>query len=267
MPQFTNPTAPLGLGLAAREAAASSALRRCIIAATRNPLHCTALHALHCNDATIASLHRCIVASLHRCIVAVQRCNEQRPDALRAPESADLRHGSQVADWTAYSAQGSLLRGSEPAAARSRHLDSPLGLDTVDTAPLNPTGVTMRNVHLIVACAVLLGVAPPEPRTGRNGAGPNRDGKVDRLHRTKTWPKELNKTWKVTVGDGVATPALVGDKLYVFSREGGDEIVRCLNAADGKEVWKEKYASPGFRGPDACSWARAARRRWPTARS
>ena len=56
-----------------------------------------------------------------------------------------------------------------------------------------------------------------------------------------TWPKSLTKRWKVAVGNGVATPALVGDKLYVFTREGGDEVTRCLNAADGKELWKDKY--------------------------
>lgn len=54
----------------------------------------------------------------------------------------------------------------------------------------------------------------------------------------KTWPKELQQKWKVTVGDGVATPALVGDKLYVFSRQEGGEVLRCLDAATGKEIWK-----------------------------
>ena len=65
----------------------------------------------------------------------------------------------------------------------------------------------------------------------------------------KTWPKELTQKWKVTVGEGVATPALVGDKLYVFSREEGNEITRCLNAADGKELWQDKYESLGATGP------------------
>ena len=38
------------------------------------------------------------------------------------------------------------------------------------------------------------------------------------------WPKELTKKWQVTVGDGVATPALVGGKLYVFTLQDGKEI-------------------------------------------
>jgi outer membrane protein assembly factor BamB len=78
--------------------------------------------------------------------------------------------------------------------------------------------------------------------------GPNRDAKAD-FTPPKTWPKELTQKWKLTVGDGVATPALVGDKLYVFSRQDGNEVLRCLTAADGKEVWVEKYASAGAEGP------------------
>src|ERR1043166_8724362 len=71
--------------------------------------------------------------------------------------------------------------------------------------------------------------------------GPNRDGKITGFEAPATWPKELTKKWTVTIGDGVATPALVGDKLYTFSRQGGDEIIRCLDAATGDERWKDKY--------------------------
>src|SRR2546421_11519742 len=79
--------------------------------------------------------------------------------------------------------------------------------------------------------------------------GSNRDAKAADFKAPKTWPKELTKKWKVTVGDGVSTPALVGDKLYVFSREGGNEVLRCLNAIDGKEIWQDKYESLGASGP------------------
>src|SRR5262249_7648108 len=77
----------------------------------------------------------------------------------------------------------------------------------------------------------------------------NRDAKASGFTAPKTWPKELNQKWKVTVGEGVATPALVGDKLYVFSRQNGAEVARCLEAASGNEVWQEKYDSLGATGP------------------
>src|SRR5438876_6611633 len=79
--------------------------------------------------------------------------------------------------------------------------------------------------------------------------GPNRDAKAADFKAPTTWPKELTKKWKITVGDGVATPALVGDKLYVFTRQDGNEVLRCLNVADGKEVWQDKYESLGASGP------------------
>jgi outer membrane protein assembly factor BamB len=79
--------------------------------------------------------------------------------------------------------------------------------------------------------------------------GVNRDGKVTGFTAPKAWPKELTKKWTVTVGDGVATPALVGDKLYVFSRQGGDEVIRCLDAGTGKEVWIDKYPAAAVQGP------------------
>jgi outer membrane protein assembly factor BamB len=78
--------------------------------------------------------------------------------------------------------------------------------------------------------------------------GPNRDAKTAGFAAPKTWPKELALKWKVTVGEGVATPALVDDKLYVFSRENGNEVTRCLDAASGKELWVDQYESPGASG-------------------
>jgi outer membrane protein assembly factor BamB len=81
--------------------------------------------------------------------------------------------------------------------------------------------------------------------------GPNRDGRATDFTAPKTWPKELTKKWKETVGNGNATPALVGDRLYVFTFEGGNEVIRCLDAASGKEVWQDKYPTQGATSPAA----------------
>lgn len=71
--------------------------------------------------------------------------------------------------------------------------------------------------------------------------GAERSARVSNFTPPATWPKELTKGWSVPVGDGVATPALVGDRLYVFTREGNEEVTRCLDAADGKELWIDKH--------------------------
>ena len=66
--------------------------------------------------------------------------------------------------------------------------------------------------------------------------GPNRDGKAMGFKPPKMWPEKLTQKWKVEVGEGVATPALVGERLYVFARQGGNEVTLCLDARTGKEL-------------------------------
>ena len=79
--------------------------------------------------------------------------------------------------------------------------------------------------------------------------GPNRDGRTSGFAVPSTWPKELTKKWSVSVGEGVATPALVAGRLYVFTREGASEVLRCLDATTGQEQWKESYEEPPVIGP------------------
>jgi outer membrane protein assembly factor BamB len=78
--------------------------------------------------------------------------------------------------------------------------------------------------------------------------GPNRDAKATGFAAPATWPTELKKKWSVPVGDGVATPALVGNKLYVFTRQDGKEIFRCLDATTGDEAWQKSYEEEGTTG-------------------
>jgi outer membrane protein assembly factor BamB len=114
--------------------------------------------------------------------------------------------------------------------------------------------------RILLAAALGAGCAATAAGDWPQWRGPNRDARATGFKAPAAWPKELTKKWRLTVGDGVATPALVGDRLYVFSREGdakgGREVVRCLAAADGKEVWADKYdaafkasADQGFPGP------------------
>jgi outer membrane protein assembly factor BamB len=81
--------------------------------------------------------------------------------------------------------------------------------------------------------------------------GPNRDNHVTGFTAPKEWPKELTKKWKVSVGEGLASPVLVGDKVYVFALQGNNETTVCLEAATGKEVWKEGYAATSIGGAAA----------------
>ncbi|MGE5419658.1 MAG: PQQ-binding-like beta-propeller repeat protein [Chloroflexota bacterium] len=79
--------------------------------------------------------------------------------------------------------------------------------------------------------------------------GVNRDSKVTGFKTPATWPAELTQAWKVQVGTGDATPALAGNKIYLNTRQGDNEVVLCLDAATGKEIWKNQYPSPAVTGP------------------
>jgi len=79
--------------------------------------------------------------------------------------------------------------------------------------------------------------------------GPGRDCKVAGFRVPEAWPKELTRKWQVKVGQGESTPALVGDRLYVFMRQGDEEVLLCLNAADGKEKWASRYTAQAVTGP------------------
>jgi len=108
---------------------------------------------------------------------------------------------------------------------------------------------TDRATPVIAVCLMLLGASCVWAQDWPQWRGPNRDAKAIGFKAPATWPKELTQKWKVTVGDGVATPALVGDKLYVFTRQDAHEIIRCLDAATGKELWQDRYEAQGATGP------------------
>ena len=74
--------------------------------------------------------------------------------------------------------------------------------------------------------------------------GPNRDGAIPGFATPAAWPEQLTSRWKVDIGLGYATPLLVGNRLYVFSRQGEDEVMSALDAGTGNVIWKAAYAAP-----------------------
>jgi outer membrane protein assembly factor BamB len=74
--------------------------------------------------------------------------------------------------------------------------------------------------------------------------GPNRDGAVASFREPSSWPESLTQRWKIEIGLGYATPLLVGDRLYTFTRQEQDEVMTALDAATGKVVWRTAYPAP-----------------------
>jgi len=101
---------------------------------------------------------------------------------------------------------------------------------------------------VLLGVVVLIAAGPTWAQDWPQWRGPNRDGKAQGFAAPSQWPKELTRTWQVKVGLGCATPALVDGQLYVFTRQGDNETLLCLNATDGKELWKDGYAAQEVTG-------------------
>src|SRR5262249_1992843 len=69
--------------------------------------------------------------------------------------------------------------------------------------------------------------------------GPNRDGISLETGLAKSWPKSGPRVlWRKEVGPGFSGPVVAGKRLIAFYRQGEEEIVRCLDAESGSELWK-----------------------------
>ena len=64
--------------------------------------------------------------------------------------------------------------------------------------------------------------------------GPRRDGTLTAFTEPKAWPETLTQRWKITVGEGYSTPILVSNRIYQFSRQAENEVMRAIDAASGK---------------------------------
>src|SRR4029453_13273915 len=87
-------------------------------------------------------------------------------------------------------------------------------------------------VLLVAVSPAIHAQRPSSDITQWRGAG--RDGIVTGLTVPKAWPETVDGGWKVEIGTGYATPLVVGDRVYQFSRIGDNETMTALAAASGK---------------------------------
>jgi outer membrane protein assembly factor BamB len=94
--------------------------------------------------------------------------------------------------------------------------------------------------------------APAAAKDWNQWRGPNRDGIATEFKAPATWTRDaLVKKWSVAVGEGHASPVVSGDRVYVFAREGEQEIMRCLALSDGRTLWQNAYPAPYEMNPAA----------------
>ena len=72
--------------------------------------------------------------------------------------------------------------------------------------------------------------------------GTNRDGVSSEKISPASWGKEGPKQlWKKEVGTGVSSVAVEGGRLYTMGNNGSTDVVFCLDAATGAEIWRHSY--------------------------
>lgn len=98
-------------------------------------------------------------------------------------------------------------------------------------------------IIILINCSNLFSQDWPQFR------GIGRDSKVTGFKSPNTWPAELKQVWKVNVGFGDATPVLSGKRIYLAVRQNTDEVILCLDAGSGKEIWRSAYTALAVTGP------------------
>jgi outer membrane protein assembly factor BamB len=116
----------------------------------------------------------------------------------------------------------------------------------------------VKNRHVLTAAVVaLLPIAATRisSQTGSSDwpqwRGVNRDGAVASFREPRTWPEQLTRRWKVEVGLGYSAPIVVGNRVYSFSRQDPNEVLRALDADTGTIVWETSYPAPFKPNPAA----------------
>ena len=102
----------------------------------------------------------------------------------------------------------------------------------------------MRIVLLVIGVGLGL-VSRGEAQRGATDVtqwrGAARDGVITGLAAPASWPEMLARKWTVEVGTGYATPLIVGNRVYQFSRLGNNETMTALDAESGKVLWQAGY--------------------------
>jgi outer membrane protein assembly factor BamB len=95
----------------------------------------------------------------------------------------------------------------------------------------------------VVAVAALTGVGATQgaPTDWPQWRGQNRDGAAASFAEPASWPERLVRQWQVEVGLGYAAPITVGNRVYLFTRQDSNEVMRALDAATGKVIWQTSY--------------------------
>ncbi|HZE95493.1 MAG TPA: PQQ-binding-like beta-propeller repeat protein [Planctomycetota bacterium] len=98
----------------------------------------------------------------------------------------------------------------------------------------------------LAVLALLLPGVPAAAQDWPQWLGPTRDGVS--AEKVGPWKGEPQAAWKVPVGEGHSSPIVAGGRVYLHVKAAGkeEEEVLAVDAATGKEVWRQSYARVPF---------------------
>jgi len=94
------------------------------------------------------------------------------------------------------------------------------------------------NLHRSLV-ALALFVSPAFASDWPQWRGPDRTGVVPATEAVpETLPAEPKVLWRIKAGEGFASPVVAGGYVFYLDNQTAKEVVHCVKASDGTEVWK-----------------------------
>jgi outer membrane protein assembly factor BamB len=109
-------------------------------------------------------------------------------------------------------------------------------------------------VPLLLGMLVLAAAVPTGAADWPQWRGPYRRGISPETQWSSRWPGGApRRLWAAQVGQGFSSVAVKSGRVYTLGNVGGQDVVSCLHALNGKVLWQYRYpADPGdYGGPRA----------------
>ena len=107
-------------------------------------------------------------------------------------------------------------------------------------ASRRPEGLLVGLTLVGLTLASAGGAEPAQKSDWPQFRGPHRDGRASATGLLREWPEQGPKLlWRQPIGEAYASVVVVGDRLYTATSEKEKEFAVALDAATGRELWRQ----------------------------
>lgn len=108
----------------------------------------------------------------------------------------------------------------------------------------------MASLRILLFCGIVLALSAVHAADWPQFLGPMRNGISTESNLVRPWPANGPPIrWKKDVGAGFSGPVIARGKLVLFHRKGDQEILDCMDATTGRDIWRfagESHYSDDF---------------------